>query len=32
LLFDTGRFALFFAVVLAANWLLGKRWRAQNVL
>jgi len=32
LLFNTGRFALFFSVVFLANWLLGKRWRAQNVL
>jgi alginate O-acetyltransferase complex protein AlgI len=32
LLFNTGRFALFFLAVFAANWLLGKRFRAQNVL
>ncbi len=32
MLFNTGRFALFFGIVFAANWLLGKRWRAQNVL
>jgi len=32
LLFNTGRFALFFSLVFLANWLLGKRWRAQNVL
>jgi len=32
LLFNTGRFALFFLLVFVANWLLGKRWRAQNAL
>jgi alginate O-acetyltransferase complex protein AlgI len=32
LLFNTGRFALFFSLVFCANWLFGKRWRAQNVL
>ncbi|HKO46196.1 MAG TPA: MBOAT family O-acyltransferase [Polyangiaceae bacterium] len=32
MLFNTGRFALFFSLVFLANWLLGKRWRAQNVV
>lgn len=32
MLFNTGRFALFFTLVFIANWLLGKRFRAQNVL
>ena len=32
MLFNTGRFALFFLLVFLANWLLGKRWRAQNVV
>ncbi|HYQ46362.1 MAG TPA: MBOAT family protein [Polyangiaceae bacterium] len=32
MLFNTGRFALFFLVVFVAYWLLGKRFRAQNVL
>jgi len=32
LLFNTGRFALFFALVFTANWLLGRRFRAQNLL
>ena len=32
MLFNTGRFALFFALVFTANWLLRKRWRAQNAL
>ncbi|HEY3256577.1 MAG TPA: MBOAT family protein, partial [Polyangiaceae bacterium] len=32
MLFNTGRFALFFGLVFLANWLLGKRFRAQNVV
>ena len=32
MLFNTGRFALFFSLVFLANLLLGKRWRAQNVV
>ncbi|HYQ00916.1 MAG TPA: MBOAT family O-acyltransferase [Polyangiaceae bacterium] len=32
MLFNTGRFALFFLIVFLANWLLGKRFRAQNVV
>ena len=32
MLFNTGRFAAFFFVVFVANWLLGRRFRAQNVL
>ena len=32
MLFNTGRFAVFFLLVFTANWLLGRRWRAQNVL
>jgi alginate O-acetyltransferase complex protein AlgI len=31
-LFNTGRFALFFGLVFGANWLLKSRFRAQNAL